>query len=180
MSNRDHLTLSLLPPEAGEGSLLERLLALGLAVPFGCRNGNCWHCRARLHAGSVQSAGQATAMLATDEILLCRARAAGPVTLALDCGAALQMLPCERCGRSSQTLQLRWAAGRRRVPKPGQSVTLVAGARPAAARVTAIDAASRRLTVTLDDTITLADGITAKLYFTADDSRPQPRPAPGR
>lgn len=171
MSNRDYLTLSLLAPGADNGSLLERLLALGLAVPYGCRNGNCWSCRARLLAGNV-SAGEVTVTpLASDEILLCRSRPRGPVTLALGCGEALQALPCERGdyppdpGRS--TLVLRWAAGRRRLPQRGQIVSLVAGGPPVAARIAAVDADSRLLTVTFDAAQPIAAGVTATVYFAA-------------
>ncbi|MDY6942272.1 MAG: CDP-6-deoxy-delta-3,4-glucoseen reductase [Pseudomonadota bacterium] len=64
--------------EPGE-TVLEAALRQGVALPYGCRNGTCGTCRARLISGSVgYEDGRPSALSAADhdagEVLLCLAR----------------------------------------------------------------------------------------------------------
>lgn len=71
-------------PESG--TLLELAETRGLSPEFSCRTGSCGSCRTRLLAGAVTYAGEPTAAVAADEVLICSAVPAmggGPVHLAL-------------------------------------------------------------------------------------------------
>ncbi len=62
-------------PDAG--TLLELAEARGLEPEFGCREGHCGTCRARLSKGIVTYVKQPTANVGDDEVLLCCAVPAG-------------------------------------------------------------------------------------------------------
>jgi CDP-4-dehydro-6-deoxyglucose reductase len=67
-------------------NLLDAALRHGLTLPFGCRNGSCRSCRARLREGRVsEPLGPSLALSALERergyLLLCRSRAAGDLQL---------------------------------------------------------------------------------------------------
>ncbi len=69
-------------------SLLDAALAAGLNIPHSCKSGHCTSCRASLLAGSVfyprgRPPGLTAAEEAAGQVLMCQARASGPVTVEL-------------------------------------------------------------------------------------------------
>lgn len=69
---------------AGEQTVLEAALAAGIDVPYACAVGGCMACKTRLIAGEVAMPGRHGLSPAARErgwILLCRARALGPIIL---------------------------------------------------------------------------------------------------
>jgi ferredoxin len=64
-------------------NLLEFAEDLGLSPPFNCRSGSCGTCATRKLSGTIRYVEEPTAVLADDEVLLCCALPAGPVSLDL-------------------------------------------------------------------------------------------------
>ena len=64
-------------------NLLEFAEDLGLNPPFNCRSGNCGACATRKLSGSIRYAEEPIAVVADDEVLICCALPAGPVSLDL-------------------------------------------------------------------------------------------------
>jgi ferredoxin len=64
-------------------NLLEFAEDLGFSPPFNCRSGSCGACATRKLSGAIRYAEEPTAVVADDEILLCRALPAGHVSLDL-------------------------------------------------------------------------------------------------
>lgn len=64
-------------------NLLEFAEDLGLSPSFNCRTGSCGACATRKLSGAIRYAEEPTAAIAEDEVLLCCALPAGPVSLAL-------------------------------------------------------------------------------------------------
>jgi uncharacterized protein len=64
-------------------NLLEFAEDLGLSPPFNCRGGSCGACTTRTLSGAIRYAEEPTAVVADDEVLLCCALPAGPVSLDL-------------------------------------------------------------------------------------------------
>ncbi|WP_181271560.1 MOSC domain-containing protein [Brevibacterium sediminis] len=66
-----------------EGTLLESLEARGFRSPSSCRGGSCGTCSVSLAAGSVLYPIEPAARVESDEVLVCSAVPAGPISLAL-------------------------------------------------------------------------------------------------
>lgn len=66
-----------------EGTLLESLEARGFRSPSSCRGGSCGTCSVSLAAGSVLYPIEPAARVEGDEVLVCSAVPAGPISLAL-------------------------------------------------------------------------------------------------
>ncbi len=66
-----------------EGTLLESLEARGFGSPSSCRGGSCGTCSVALAAGSVLYPIEPAARVENDEVLVCSAVPAGPISLAL-------------------------------------------------------------------------------------------------
>ncbi|WP_166821031.1 MOSC domain-containing protein [Brevibacterium limosum] len=66
-----------------EGTLLESLEARGFGSPSSCRGGSCGTCSVSLAAGSVLYPIEPAARVENDEVLVCSAVPAGPISLAL-------------------------------------------------------------------------------------------------
>ncbi|UVI35924.1 MOSC domain-containing protein [Brevibacterium spongiae] len=66
-----------------EGTLLESLEARGLRSPSSCRGGSCGTCAVSLTAGSVHYPIEPAARVDADEVLVCSAVPAGPISLHL-------------------------------------------------------------------------------------------------
>jgi ferredoxin-NADP reductase len=64
-------------------NLLEFAEDLGLSPAFACRSGSCGSCAARVLSGAVRYVEEPTAVVAEDEVLLCCALPAGPLSLDL-------------------------------------------------------------------------------------------------
>ncbi len=69
--------------EPKEGTLLESLEARGFRSPSSCRGGSCGTCAVSLAAGSVLYPVEPAARIDDDEVLVCSAVPAGPISLAL-------------------------------------------------------------------------------------------------
>ncbi|UZD62137.1 MOSC domain-containing protein [Brevibacterium sp. JSBI002] len=69
--------------EPKEGTLLESLEARGFCSPSSCRGGSCGTCSVPLAAGSVLYPIEPAARVENDEVLVCSAVPAGPISLAL-------------------------------------------------------------------------------------------------
>ncbi|WP_341534214.1 iron-sulfur cluster-binding domain-containing protein [Sphingosinicella soli] len=70
--------------ESANPSLLELAETAGLAPGFGCRSGSCGACESTLVSGSVEHSPSPAIPLAAGRILLCCARPASDVVIALD------------------------------------------------------------------------------------------------
>ncbi|WP_152347195.1 MOSC domain-containing protein [Brevibacterium sp. CFH 10365] len=66
-----------------EGTLLESLEARGFGSPSSCRGGSCGTCSVSLAAGTVLYPIEPAARVENDEVLVCSAVPAGPISLAL-------------------------------------------------------------------------------------------------
>ena len=66
-----------------EGTLLESLEARGFRSPSSCRGGSCGTCSVSLAAGSVLYPIEPATRVESDEVLVCSAVPAGPISLAL-------------------------------------------------------------------------------------------------
>ncbi|WP_092009999.1 MOSC domain-containing protein [Brevibacterium siliguriense] len=66
-----------------EGTLLESLEARGFRSPSSCRGGSCGTCSVSLASGSVLYPIEPAARVEDDEVLVCSAVPAGPISLAL-------------------------------------------------------------------------------------------------
>ncbi|WP_137824936.1 2Fe-2S iron-sulfur cluster-binding protein [Brevibacterium sp. 2SA] len=69
--------------EPAQGTLLEALEARGMQAASSCRGGSCGTCSVRLAAGSVAYPIEPAAQVDADEVLVCSAVPAGPISLAL-------------------------------------------------------------------------------------------------
>ncbi len=69
--------------EPKEGTLLESLEARGFRSPSSCRGGSCGTCAVSLAAGSVLYPIEPAARISDDEVLVCSAVPAGPISLDL-------------------------------------------------------------------------------------------------
>lgn len=69
--------------EPKEGTLLESLEARGFRSPNSCRGGSCGTCAVSLAAGSVLYPVEPAARIDADEVLVCSAVPAGPISLDL-------------------------------------------------------------------------------------------------
>ncbi|GAA1622858.1 hypothetical protein GCM10009700_08780 [Brevibacterium sanguinis] len=69
--------------EPTQGTLLEALEARGMQAASSCRGGSCGTCSVRLAAGAVAYPIEPAAQVAADEVLVCSAVPAGPISLAL-------------------------------------------------------------------------------------------------
>ena len=69
--------------EPQQGTLLDALEARGFRAESSCRGGSCGTCAVSLAAGSVLYPIEPAARIADDEVLVCSAVPAGPISLAL-------------------------------------------------------------------------------------------------
>ncbi|SMX83563.1 hypothetical protein BSP239C_01618 [Brevibacterium sp. 239c] len=69
--------------EPQQGTLLEALEARGLQADNSCRGGSCGTCAVSLAAGSVIYPVEPAARIAADEVLVCSAVPAGPISLGI-------------------------------------------------------------------------------------------------
>lgn len=72
-----------MPFDGRASNLLEFAEDLGLSPPFNCRSGSCGVCATRTLSGAIRYAEEPTAVVPEDEVLLCCALPAGPVSLDL-------------------------------------------------------------------------------------------------
>jgi CDP-4-dehydro-6-deoxyglucose reductase, E3 len=73
-------------PAEPDQTILEAAIAAGLLIPYGCRDGACGACKARVDAGQVSLVRYSSSALSESEqaagfTLLCRAHAASDVTV---------------------------------------------------------------------------------------------------
>jgi CDP-4-dehydro-6-deoxyglucose reductase, E3 len=85
----------------GETHILEAALKQGVVLPYGCKNGACGSCKARIVAGEIiQDAHQPSALSADEATrgyaLLCCARAASDVTVEARVVAAVGEIPIRK------------------------------------------------------------------------------------
>ena len=124
----------------GETHILEAALNQGVVLPYGCKNGACGSCKARVLAGQViQDAHQPSALTAEEATrgyaLLCCARAASDLTIEARVVAAvgeipIRKLPCrvsaiDRVAPDVIVLRLQLPANERLQYLAGQYVDLI-------------------------------------------------------
>ncbi|NLD53141.1 MAG: CDP-6-deoxy-delta-3,4-glucoseen reductase [Burkholderiaceae bacterium] len=124
----------------GDTHILEAALAQGVVLPYGCKNGACGSCKARIVEGTiVQDSHQGSALTAEEErrgyALLCRARAASDLTIQARVVAAvgeipIRKLPCriaalERMAPDVIVMKLQLPANERLQYLAGQYVDLI-------------------------------------------------------
>jgi CDP-4-dehydro-6-deoxyglucose reductase len=85
----------------GETHILEAALSQGVVLPYGCKNGACGSCKARIVEGRIiQDSHQGSALTAEEErsgfALLCRARAASDLTVQARVVAAVGEIPIRK------------------------------------------------------------------------------------
>ena len=85
----------------GETHILEAALKQGVVLPYGCKNGACGSCKARIVAGEIIQDPHQPSALSADEAtrgyaLLCCARAASDVTLEARVVAAVGEIPIRK------------------------------------------------------------------------------------
>ncbi len=102
----------------GSESLLQAALRAGLAVPYGCADGRCGRCQARLVGGRIRALESGAR--AGDRFLLCRCTAGTDLTVRVDEATAPDDLPQQ---------EIRARLARMEEPAPG---LLVVGLRPPA------------------------------------------------
>jgi len=107
-------TFSVAPGE----TVLEAAIRQNLELPYGCRNGACGSCKAKIAQGRVDYGEHQAATLTDEEkaagkVLLCCARPLGDLTvevreLASDGGVRIRILPCRvhRMERRASTMML--------------------------------------------------------------------------
>ncbi len=118
-------------------TVLEAALRQGLTLPYGCRNGICGACKARLLSGSVDYPDGPPSALPADEadaFLPCLAVPRSDLTVRTAAGAAVaplpRTLPCqvvrkERLAPEVMRLWLRLPEGRRLGHRAGQYIDIV-------------------------------------------------------
>ncbi|MCZ7600871.1 MAG: 2Fe-2S iron-sulfur cluster-binding protein [Gammaproteobacteria bacterium] len=82
-------------------SLLQSALNAGLAVDYGCSNGNCGKCRARLVSGEIERLAYSDFVFREDEkadgwFLMCCHRAASDVVIDTSLAGAAGIFRCRR------------------------------------------------------------------------------------
>ena len=85
----------------GETHILEAALKQGVVLPYGCKNGACGSCKARIVAGEIIQDPHQPSALSADEAtrgyaLLCCARAASDVTVEARVVAAVGEIPIRK------------------------------------------------------------------------------------
>lgn len=103
--------------ESGE-TILEAAMRNSLQLPYGCRNGACGSCKAKIACGSVDYGSHQAATLTDEEkaagkVLLCCARPIGDLTVEVrelsgEGGVRIRILPCRvaRMERQGSTMML--------------------------------------------------------------------------
>jgi CDP-4-dehydro-6-deoxyglucose reductase len=124
----------------GETHILEAALKQGVVLPYGCKNGACGSCKARVVAGEIiQDPHQPSALTAAEATrgfaLLCCARAASDLTIEARVVAAvgeipIRRMPCrvsaiERVAPDVIVIRLQLPAQERLQYLPGQYVDLL-------------------------------------------------------
>ncbi len=124
----------------GETHILEAALKQGVVLPYGCKNGACGSCKARIVSGEIiQDAHQPSALTAVEATrgyaLLCCARAASDLTIEARVVAAvgeipIRRMPCrvsaiERVAPDVVVIRLQLPAQERLQYLPGQYVDLL-------------------------------------------------------
>jgi CDP-4-dehydro-6-deoxyglucose reductase len=85
----------------GETHILEAALKQGVVLPYGCKNGACGSCKARVVSGEIIQDAHQSSALSTEEAsrgfaLLCCARAASDVTIEARVVAAVGDIPIRK------------------------------------------------------------------------------------
>ncbi len=124
----------------GETHILEAALQQGVVLPYGCKNGACGSCKARIVAGEIiQDAHQPSALTAEEATrgfaLLCCARAASDLTVEARVVAAvgeipIRKMPCrvaaiDKVAPDVIVIRLQLPANERLQYLPGQYVDLL-------------------------------------------------------
>lgn len=84
-----------------EASILDQALQAGIVLPYGCKNGACGSCKARVLSGTfIQDAHQPQALTAAEQArglaLVCRARATSDIELEARVVAAVGDIPIRK------------------------------------------------------------------------------------
>lgn len=96
-------------PTRPDDTVLSAGLRAGLAMPYGCRNGLCGMCKARLLSGDItyrrEPAGLTAAEIAAGFILCCQAIPKNNPVLELEIGQQAQSIPVRRMPTRVESIQ---------------------------------------------------------------------------
>ena len=124
----------------GDTHILEAALKQGVVLPYGCKNGACGSCKARVVSGDIIQDSHQPGALTNEEArrgyaLLCRARAASDVVVEARVVAAageipIRKMPCrvssiDRVAPDVMVIRLQLPASERLQYLPGQYVDLI-------------------------------------------------------